>query len=148
MKVEVRTRVPADDPEWLRLRTGLWPDLSAATHRAEMHAWLARRDAVVLVASRPGEKGLIGFAEVGTRSIADGCESSPVAYLEGWYADTDARRGGVGAALVGAAEAWARQRGLRELASDTELENIDAQKAHEALGFKEVERAVLYSKAL
>jgi hypothetical protein len=41
-----------------------------------------------------------------------------VAYLEGWYVDRDVRRHGIGAALVHAAEAWARERGYRELASD------------------------------
>ena len=148
MKIDVRARGPADDSEWLRLRAGLWPELSEATHLEEMAAWTMRRDAVVLVAPGPGEKQLLGFAEVGTRSIADGCVSSPVAYLEGWYVDVRVRRGGVGTALIRAAESWARQRGLTELASDAEQENIAAQKAHEATGFKEVERAVLYLKTL
>ena len=90
----------------------------------------------------------MGFAEVGTRSLADGCETSPVAYLEGWYVDADMRRQGVGTALIRAAEAWAREKGLNEFASDAELENIESQQAHVALGFHEVERVVLYLKTL
>jgi aminoglycoside 6'-N-acetyltransferase I len=112
-----------------------------------MISWAARPDAIVLVAVRVGG-GLAGFAEVGSRPFADGCDTSPVAYLEGWYVDADVRRQGVGAALVRAAEEWARRQGYRELASDALLENLASQRAHEALGFGEVERAVRYRKAL
>jgi len=58
------------------------------------------------------------------------------------------RRQGIGAALVRAAEAWARARGYREFASDAQLHNVDSQRAHMALGLTEVERAVLYRKVL
>ncbi len=43
---------------------------------------------------------------------------------------------------------WSQEKGYSELGSDTELENLDSQKAHMALGFKEVERIVCYLKAL
>jgi aminoglycoside 6'-N-acetyltransferase I len=45
-------------------------------------------------------------------------------------------------------EAWARERGFRELASDALLENTVSHAAHAALGFEEVERAVKYRKPL
>ena len=147
-QIKVRCRKPADDAEWLRMRCALWPEVSAEEHRKEMSAWLARADAVVLVAPRAGGRGLAGFIEVGARSLADGCATSPVAYLEGWHVDADARRQGAGTALVQAAEAWGREQGYREFASDAELENVESQRAHEALGFQEVERAVLYLKKL
>lgn len=144
----VRRHLPTDDAEWLRMRRALWPEVSVDAHRSEMTAWLARSDGVVLVVPRTATVGLAGFAEVGTRSVADGCETSPVAYLEGWYVDADMRRQGVGAALVRAAETWAREQGFREFASDAELDNLESQQAHVALGFREVERAVLYLKTL
>ncbi|HXT10131.1 MAG TPA: GNAT family N-acetyltransferase [Candidatus Angelobacter sp.] len=130
------------------MRSALWPDVSVETHRKEMIAWLARSDAVVLVLPRIPGMGLAGFAEVGGRSLADGCETSPVAYLEGWYVDSDKRRQGVGTALIRAAEAWAKERGFREFASDAELGNVESQHAHVAVGFREVGRSVLYLKAL
>lgn len=144
----VRRYVPADESEWLRMRLALWPEVNAEVQRAEMMAWLTRSDAVVLVAPGTLNAGLAGFAEVGTRSVADGCDTSPIAYLEGWYVDPDMRRQGIGCALVRAAESWGRERGLREFASDAELENMESQRAHVALGFREVERAVLYLKRL
>ncbi len=146
--MKIRLYLPEDAAEWLRLRRALWPELSADEHRREMAAWLKRRDAIVLVAARANQENLAGFAEVGARSIADGCDTSPVAYLEGWYVDPDARRQGIGRALIQAAENWARGRGWHEFASDAELENLGSQQAHRALGFHETSRAVLYLKRL
>jgi aminoglycoside 6'-N-acetyltransferase I len=146
--MNVRLRIPGDDGEWLRLRAALWPHVAMDDHRIEMSAWLARSDAVVMVAPNGDGSGLVGFAEVGARSLADGCETSPLAYLEGWYVDIDDRRRGIGAALVREAEVWARTRGYHEFGSDAQLENIDSRRAHVSLGFKEVERSVLYIKKL
>jgi aminoglycoside 6'-N-acetyltransferase I len=93
-------------------------------------------------------RGLCGFIEVGARSIADGCGTSPVAYIEGWFVDLDRRKQGVGRALVRAAEDWARMRGFQEIASDAEITNVGSQRAHVALGYSEVGRSVLYLKSL
>ena len=149
MPIQVRLLDESDSEEWLRLRSALWPESSRAVHEDEMAAWLDRLDAVVLIAPPNVDgSGAVGFAEVGSRSVAEGCDTTPVAYLEGWYVDADMRRQGVGRALIRAAEKWARARGFREFASDAQLPNIGSQRAHEALGFKEVERSVLYVKSL
>lgn len=145
--MEVREYRPGDRAEWLRMRRALWPEVGP-DEGADADEWLARPDAVTLVAERPGGAGLAGFAEFAVRPAAEGCAPGPVAYLEGWYVDPDARRAGVGAALVRAGEAWASARGLRELASDALLDNDTSHRAHRALGFAEVERVVLYRKAL
>lgn len=133
----------SDCDAWRAMRRRLWPDATEDDARA----WLARGDAVTLIAIR-GEGDPCGFAEVGCRAFADGCASSPVAYLEGWWVEPDARRAGIGRALVAAAAAWARARGLTELASDAELDNAVSIDAHAALGFEEVARAVLFRQAL
>lgn len=146
--MDVRPYTPADDAEWRRMRRALWPHHAPDLEVSDAAAWRARTDAAVIVAVRPDGAGLGGFAEVGARDYADGCATSPVAYLEGWYVDPDVRRTGVGAALVRTAEAWARGRGDREFASDALLENVTSQRAHTALGFAEVERSVKYRKAL
>jgi aminoglycoside 6'-N-acetyltransferase I len=139
-----------DRAEWLRMRLTLWPHMNAEAQLVDMDIWLSQPDNTVLVVPRADEPGagLAGFAEIGTRSVAESCETSPVAYLEGWYVDADMRRQGVGAALVRAAEDWARAKGFREFASDTEIGNVTSQRAHAALGFTEVERLVVYRKVL
>ena len=92
--------------------------------------------------------GLCGYLEIGERPYAEGCESSPVPYVESWWVDDDQRKRGVGRALMDAAEQWARKRGHAELASDTQLENQLSRKTHRALGFDEVERLVVFRKPL
>ena len=129
------------------MRVALWPDETPEEHEAGMRAWLARPDAAVFV-SVDRDGGLSGFAEAGTRPYVDGCLTTPVAFLEGWYVDPDARGSGVGRALVEAVEQWARSLGLEELASDALLENVVSHRAHEHVGFTEVERAVRYRKPL
>ena len=46
------------------------------------------------------------------------------------------------------AEAWAREQGCAELASDTWIDNEESQRAHAALGFEVVDRCVNYRKKL
>lgn len=146
--VTIRRLIPADLEEWLRLRRGLWSHLTLEENRSEGAAWLARKDAAVIVAALSSPESLCGFVEVGERSLADGCESSPLAYLEGWYVEPEKRRRGIGGNLLRAAEVWARERGSREFASDAEIGNALSQRAHLKYGFREVERAVLYLKRL
>lgn len=138
-----RLLAPADLPELRRLRRALWPDCADEEAEALLDRPATRY--VVLVADRPGG-GLCAFAEVGTRPYAEGCESSPVAYLEGIWVDPDHRRGGVAAALTKAAEAWARACGLTELASDFSPGNEASRAFHEAAGFAPADEAVCVRK--
>jgi aminoglycoside 6'-N-acetyltransferase I len=81
---------------------------------------------------------IVGFVELSIRPSAEGCKNSPVAYLEGWFVVRDARKQGVGRALVEAGEDWGRSQGCREFGSDTEQENDVSAAAHLALGFDDV----------
>jgi aminoglycoside 6'-N-acetyltransferase I len=86
--------------------------------------------------------------ERGTDKELEGSEAQPVGYIEGWYVDPDMRRRGVGRALVKAAEAWSRALGCRQMASDAKIDNDPSIGAHAALGYREVARAVHFSKDL
>ncbi len=93
--------------------------------------------------------GLIGFLEVGLRSHADGCGTErPVGFLEGWFVREQYRNQGAGKELVIAAEAWARSMGCLEMASDTQVDNLESQAVHQALGFEIADRCVHFRKAL
>lgn len=144
----IRIATKADRPELVRLFNGLFPNLDEDLG-LEIDKYLsgALQPAVILVAQRP-TGGLAGFIEVGTRSYAEGCESSPVPYVEGWYVDEDVRRTGIGRALFAAAEAWARELGFTEIASDVELDNTASIAAHRALGYQETDRIVCFRRAL
>ena len=136
----------ADLDAWLAMRAELWPESSDGEHRAESQEVLASDRTVVLFAEQDG--AVVGFCEASLRDYAEGCTTSPVGYLEGWFVTEGTRRSGVGAALVAAAEGWARERGATEFASDADLANEVSRTAHAALGFEEVERVVLYRKSL
>ncbi|MDX2004551.1 MAG: aminoglycoside 6'-N-acetyltransferase [Meiothermus sp.] len=139
----VRPLLVDETERYFPLRTMLWPDADAPEEITQL---LADPEAVIFVAEVEGR--LVGFAEGSLRRYADGCESSPVGYLEGWYVRPEYRQHGVGRKLVGALEGWARARGCTEMASDTELHNTLSQQAHARLGFEEVERIVQFRKPL
>ena len=142
--VSVRPVRPSDAPRWAAMRHALWPDETLAAHAAEIAAFFAGTQAepqgvLVAEASYLGEAPEpVGFAELSLRAYAEGCETSPVGYLEGWYVVPAWRRRGVGRALMAGAEAWARAQGCRELASDTEAANETSAAAHRTLGFEDM----------
>lgn len=144
--MKVRAIDRDDSTEWLRMRNALWP---GDGHAEEIEAWFAGPNpaAEVFVVERE-DGSLAGFLELDTRPYAEGCPSSPVPFIEGWYVDPDVRRKGFGAALVRAAETWARDHGFTEIASDVLLDNVDSQAAHKALGYEEVERIVCFRREL
>jgi aminoglycoside 6'-N-acetyltransferase I len=71
-----------------------------------------------------------------------------VAYLEGWYVVPEARRRGVGRALVESAEDWGRAQGCTEFASDALLDNDVSAAAHRALGFAETVQIRCFRKVI
>ena len=143
----IHTHRNGDRPEWLRMRQALWDDCPDEQQEKELEEILASDVDEVFFAERPGG-GLCGFLEAAIRSRANGCDDHPVGYIEGWYVDPDVRRQGVGRALVEAAEAWARAKGCRQMASDAELWNHVSHQSHGALGYEETGRLVLFKKDL
>ena len=133
--------------EWVRMSLALFPESSVEGHKNDMRALRARDDADVFVIDRLNGS-LAGYVEVGTRSYADGCTTTPVGYIEAWYVDPDVRRAGFGRALLAAAEEWARSKGYREMGSDALLDNEASHRAHEHAGYEEVGRIVQFRKVL
>ena len=155
--VVVRGMAEGDFVAVAGLRAELWPEGTVEEHLAELPAWAADEGTCSFVAEAGGHGaggaageggGVVGFLEGRLRSHADGCATTPVGYLEGWYVVPDRRRQGVGRALVAAFERWARDLGCRELASDTWPENAASIDAHRRLGFREVDRVVTFRKPL
>jgi len=145
--VNVRRAEPRDKAEHTRMRAALWPDEDPSQLGSELDEFLLSADDVAFVAEREAGR-LCGFAEASVRRYANGVDESPCAFLEGWWVDEDARRTGVGRALLYAVEEWARARGFTELGSDALLDNTLSHAVHQALGFEERERVVYFRKFL
>ena len=145
--MNIRLAQSEDKPEWLRMRLALWPDHTEEEFLVEMDAMLANPKTPVFVAVREDGR-LCGFLEAGTRIYAEGCKTSPVGYIEGWYVDKDLRGQGIGKALLQVAEEWARSQGLTEMASDTWLDNDGSISAHVKMGYKETVKLVHFAKKL
>jgi len=143
----MRPVAPADHAEWLRMRLNLWGGAAEERTHAIAAFFATPQGGITFVAESTGG-GLCGFIEVSLRPYAEGCQTSPVAYMEGWYVDEASRRCTLGTRLVQAAEAWARCQGVQEIASDTQIDNTVSIHAHQSLGYEEVERLVCFRKVL
>lgn len=133
----VTPAAPEHREGWLALRVALWG--AEATD-------LPQGDGNFLALSNGG---VIGFAESAVRrDYVNGCDSSPVLFLEGLFVDPAWRRQGVAGAMVAAVAEWGRAQGCTEFASDAEIDNIDSHAMHQALGFAETERVVYFRREL
>jgi GNAT superfamily N-acetyltransferase len=134
----------ADIDAWSAMRGQLFPREAEDARREEIAAILTR-DSEAGFALRAREAWL-GFIELRERSHGEGCDTSPVGYIEALWVDPAMRRKGVARRLVGAALGWCRERGLRDLCSDAQIENVVSHAMHRGLGFEETERLVTFRK--
>ncbi|MBG0509998.1 GNAT family N-acetyltransferase [Agrobacterium sp. MOPV5] len=142
----IETAGEASLDEWSLLRHRLWPDASPAEHRAELQD--VSDNEVGFIAYDPAGMA-IGFAEASLRhDYVNGCDTSPVAFLEGVYVEEAFRKQGVAAALIAEVTHWATSKGVSELASDADISNVDSHRMHAALGFEETQRVVYFRKSL
>ena len=144
----VRQLRESDLDDWFRLRKLLWDETADGDHKSEMIDILDHYESqlVLFAASRQGR--LIGFLEASIRPFVEDCETDHVGYLEGWFVEKEFRKLGVGRELVRQAEAWARDKGCTEMASDAEIGNDLSLRAHLNLGYKETSRLVHLRKDL
>jgi len=149
--ITVRTADLDDLAIILQMMVELWPDADEDDQESYRLVLSGESPGIlpsVLLVAEQGEYP-VGVYEICLRSTAAGTDHGrPVGYLEGWYVRPDHRQAGVGRALLAAGERWAAEQGCTEMASDAELDNLDSHRAHEALGFEEQERVVLYSKPI
>ncbi len=142
----IRKATPADSMALAELASRMWehdptelePEFASLTTSHEAACFLAMY----------GDKA-VGFAQCQLRhDYVEGCETSPVGFLEGIYVDSDYRRSGAARSLLSACEDWARSVGCTEFASDCELDNHDSLAWHLKAGFEEVNRTIWFAKKL
>ena len=132
MTMEIRPLDKPDVEAWIGMRHRLWSDHERHELVGETVDWVHGKLGVFV--AEAGD-GLVGFAEATMHEQAEGCITSPVGYLEGWWVAPEHRRSGVGTALLKASEQWARDLGAVEFGSDAYADNLTAKAAHRANGF-------------
>lgn len=95
------------------------------------------------------ENDTIGFAQCQLRhDYVEGTDSSPVGYLEGIFVKQEYRKQGYAKELLKMCEAWAKEKGCTEFASDCELDNDTSLRFHMSMGFTEANRIICFTKQL
>ena len=91
----------------------------------------------------------IGFAQCQLRyDYVEGTTTTPVGYLEGVFIKDGYRNKGYAKELLSECEAWAKEKGCKEFASDCEINNIDSFQFHKAMNFTEANRIICFTKEL
>ena len=125
----------------------LWPEHTLEELTGEFEELISQDEAACFLAYA-GDTA-VGFAQCQLRhDYVEGTDSSPVGYLEGIFVREDYRHQGYAKKLLSACEAWAREQGCTEFASDCELTNTDSLKFHLSVGFEEVNRIICFTRKL
>ena len=136
-----------DYPAAAALAVRMWEDANPAEFAREWEEADAEGAGAVFIAVKAGQT--VGFAHCQLRfDYVEGTDESPVGYLEGIFVDETCRRQGYAARLLAACEAWAKEKGCSEFASDCELDNTDSLNFHLSLGFQEANRIICFTKKL
>ena len=142
----IKRACKSDVPDLARLSLMLWPDHDFDEMAAEFEEFLYHEDAALFLAV---EEKPVGFAQCQLRrDFVEGTQSSPVGYLEGIFVEESYRSRGCARALLAACEAWAKEKGCSEFASDCELGNDTSLSFHLSVGFEEVNRIICFTKKL
>lgn len=146
MEVIIRRATHDDKQEWFRMRKFIWPEAPDDYLSFDQDDILESDSDVVFFALT--EDKAVGLIEASIREYGEGCETSPVGYIEAWFVQEDLRGQSIAGKLTQAAEDWARGKGCTEMGSDTWLDNDVSIRAHQKLGYYEVERLVHFVKRL
>lgn len=145
----IRLATERDLDAWARLRAALWPDGAVEDHRADASEALAESEGLVAFVAEAPDGAVAGFVEAALRhDYVNGCDTSPVAFVEGLYVAPEHRRTDVARRLCAAIADWGRAQGCTELASDAEVDNLASHAFHQAIGFEETERVVYFRMTL
>ena len=144
-EIALRGLGPQDHPAWAGLRHALWPHHPVDELLADLAGM--HGEAFENIGAFAGTE-LVGFAEAEIRPYGDGCDTAPVAWLEGIYVAPLWRRQGIGRRLVEAVADWGRSQGMSELGSDAYLDNLQSRLSHALWGFEETKRVVMFRRRL
>jgi aminoglycoside 6'-N-acetyltransferase I len=90
---------------------------------------------------------IVAYMHLSVRSdYVNGTDVSPVVYIEAIYVLPQYRKQQIGRELIAYAEEIARQKGIKQIASDCFIDNVDSELFHKNCGFIEKERVICFAK--
>lgn len=134
--------------EWLSMATQLWPDYDPGELKQIVADGIQSKKYRRLLCQN--DSGVyVGFIDLSLRyDYVEGSTTNPVAYIEGIFVKPEFRNQDVAKFMVKHGEAWAKENGCSEFASDTSVTNIDSQNFHERIGFEKSDVVVHFIKRL
>lgn len=143
----IRKAENKDLEELANLAVLMWKDSSISELIKEFSDDISKSESCLLLKFE--NDALIGFAQCKLRNdYVEGTNSSPVGYLEGIFIKEGYRNKGYAKELLNVCEAWAKDNGCKEFASDCEIDNINSFQFHKAVGFTEANRIICFTKKL
>lgn len=133
-----------DAAELARLSAQLGYPQHEATFAARLRRLLVSADHPVIVASDDG-RTLLGFIAIERRLLLEAGERVEIV---GLVVDERARRRGIAAALVRAAEDWARETGVGELMVRSNVAREQSHPFYEGVGYARSKTQHVYRKRL
>lgn len=133
---------------WCQLRHFLWPNHPINEHIKDGRKIIKSNNLISFLVCNDNGK-FIGFADASIRKdYVNGCEHSPVVYLEGIFILDEFRQLGLSSLLLHEVENWGKLKGCLELASDTSPDNYVSINMHKKLGFTPTETVIFFKKNL
>ena len=131
--------------EWTNLATLLFPD-SPFEEELQFHKdVLASEKEMGLLYQIDGK--IVGFMNMSVRNdYVNGTNTSPVVFIEAIYVLPEYRKRGIGNKFITYAERYAKQKGIKQLASDCFTDNTLSENFHKGCGFEEKERVICFVK--
>ncbi|MFA5871730.1 MAG: aminoglycoside 6'-N-acetyltransferase [Parcubacteria group bacterium] len=137
-----------DFGEWLRMRKTLWPKNTEKELKTEMKNIFSSKRQEVFICVDPKDE-YAGFVEVSVRNDYEvGSIARSIGYIEGIFVKYTYRKMGVAKELIKMAEKWAKEKGCKEMGSDTKPQNKTSRAFHKKMGYKETDIIVQFSKRI
>lgn len=143
-RTAIRPAQPSDAPALAELSGVLGYPATAEAFARRLAPLLVSRDDTVLVAHLDGGT-IVGWIHGGERNLL---ETGPRCEILGLVVDSEHRGHGVGRALVGEVEAWARRRGFAELTVRSNITRQESHSFYHRLGYDRVKTQHAYRKSL
>ena len=131
--------------DWINLSLLLFPE-HTRDEMVEFYSEILTSEKEVGFLYKENDK-FVGYMNLSIRSdYVNGTDESPVAFVEAIFVLPEYRKQNIARKLIEHAEDFARQKDLKQLASDCLLENEASARFHESCGFTETERVIYFVK--